>query len=435
MSSDEHRQSDNEVMKASAGWHQVTRIIFRFAFAYLILYILPFPLGSIPYTDALVAFYTELWNAVVPWVGRHVLKLNYEIAVAFNGSGDRTYDYVQVLCLLVLAGAATALWSLLDRRRTAYTRLHQWLRLYVRFYLGAVMIGYGAVKVINTQFPRPALDRLVQPFGDASPMGLLWTFMGASEPYTIFTGASEMLCGILLFSRRTTTLGALASVAVLSNVVMLNFSYDVPVKLFSSHLLAMAVFLAAPDVRRLANVFLFNRTAEPVEVRPLFERKWLNRGALVLGTLFLVSVLGMPLYQAYVDRQTFSQRSPLHGIWEVEEFSFDGEPRPPLVTDQVRWRRVIFDYPRALAVQLMGDTRQRYRLELDSENRTLSLTKRDDPNWKTVFTYEQPEPERLTLTGSVDGRSIQARLRRADESQFLLRSRGFHWINEYPFNR
>ncbi|HYP52008.1 MAG TPA: hypothetical protein VEQ42_00625, partial [Pyrinomonadaceae bacterium] len=373
--------------------------------------------------------------AVVPWVGRRVLRLDYEVGVVFNGSGDRTYDYILVLCLLALAAAATLAWTLLDRRRTAYTRLHQWLRVYVRLYLGTVMIGYGAVKVINTQFPRPPLDRLVQPFGDASPMGLLWTFMGASEPYTMFTGAAEMLCGVLLFARRTTTLGALLTAGVMGNVAMLNFSYDVPVKIFSLHLLALAVFLTVPDARRLADVFLLNRASRPAEVRPLFAREWLNRAALVLRTLFLVSLVGLSLYQSYEARQASSARSPLYGVWEVEEFSLDGEARPPLITEQDRWRRVIFDYPGVLAVQLMSDTRQRYRLVLDAGQKTLSLTKRDDPNWKTVFTYEQPEPERLALAGALDGRAIQARLRRTDPSRFLLRSRGFNWINEFPFNR
>jgi hypothetical protein len=26
-------------------------------------------------------------------------------------------------------------------------------------------------------------------------------------------------------------------------------------------------------------------------------------------------------------------------------------------------------------------------------------------------------------------------LHRTDETKFLLKSRGFHWINEHPFNR
>ena len=161
----------------------------------------------------------------------------------------------------------------------------------------------------------------------------------------------------------------------------------------------------------------------------------LNRGALILRTLFLAAVVGTSLYQSYDARKLRSARSPLYGLWEVEEFSLDGEPRPPLLTDQARWRRLIFDYPGVLSVQTMSDARQRYRLELDAEKKTLSLAKREDPNWKTVLNYEQPEPERLTVDGDVDGRRIQATLRRADEAEFMLTSRGFHWINEYPFNR
>lgn len=424
-----------EMTGAPAGWNPAKRILFRFVFAYLVLYILPFPLGAVPFTEALAEPYTQLWNAVVPRVGRHVLRLDYEINTVFNGSGDRTYDYVLVFCLLVLALAAAAVWSVLDRRRTSYARLHLWLRAYVRLYLGTVMIGYGAAKVINTQFPAPTLDRLVQPFGDASPMGLLWTFMGASEPYAMFTGAAEMLCGVLLFARRTTALGALICAGVMTNVAVLNFCYDVPVKLYSTHLLAMALFLAAPEARRLANFFLFNRAAPPAEMRPLFARPRLNRAALVLRTAFLLAVVGFSLYQSYDAYQTRRERSPLYGIWEVEEFSLDGEARPPLVTDRERWRRVIFDFPGVLAVQTMGDARQRYRLALDEGQKTLSLTKRDDPNWKTVLTYDRPEAERLTLAGGVDGRQIQAALRRSDPSRFLLPNRGFHWVNEYPFNR
>jgi hypothetical protein len=421
--------------KVCAGWSPAARVLFRFAFAYLALFILPFPLGEFTYTDALAAQYTKLWDAVVPWVARRVLGIGYEVDTAVNGSGDRTYDYVFTFCLFVLALAATLAWSLLDRRRGDYARLYQWLRVYVRLYLGTTMIGYGAYKVINTQFARAPLDKLLQPIGDSSPMGLLWMFMSASDAYTAFTGAAEMLCSILLFMRRTTTLGALMCAGVMSNVVMLNFSYDVPVKLFSTHLLAMALFLLLPDARRLANLFLLNRAAEPAEIRPLFARPKWHRAALVLRTLFLLAVVGLALHKSYTVWGQLSQRSPLSGIWEVEEFSLDGEARPPLVNDGERWRRVVFDRPGTFAVQLMNNSRQRYRLELDEAKKTLTLSKRDDPNWKPVLDYREPEPEHLTLAGDLDGRRVEAKLRRADPSQFLLTSRGFHWVNEFPLNR
>src|SRR5262249_52265293 len=148
-------------------------------------------------------------------------------------------------------------------------------------------------------FPGPGLDRLLQPFGDASPMGLLWTLMGASKLYNVFSGTAEMLGGLLLTLRRTTLLGALVSAAVLVNVVMLNFSYDVPVQLFSLHLLAMSLFLPLPDMRRLADLFLWNRPAPAARIEPLFGRRWLHRGTLGLRTVAIAAYVVWALHFSY----------------------------------------------------------------------------------------------------------------------------------------
>jgi hypothetical protein len=417
-------------------WSFARRLVFHFAFVYLILYIFPFPLQYIPYANLAFVPYRELWDWLVPWVGRNLLGL--EITVRPNGSGDTTYNYVQVLCFLAIAAAAAGVWTLLDRRRAGHVRLGNWLRIYVRFYLASTMLSYGAVKVIKSQFPSPALDRLVQPFGDASPMGLLWTFMGASQGYNVFSGGGEMLGGLLLTARRTTLVGALVCVGVLSNVVMLNFCYDVPVKLFSAHLLLMALFLTAPDLRRLANLFLFNRRVEPAEIPTLFGPWWLRGAAVVLRTLVVVGYTAMVLYGAHQSRRIYGDsapRSALYGIWDVEEYMVDGKLRPALVTDTTRWRRVIFDYPQTIAIQAMSDSRSRYMLAMDEDNNTLTLTKRDDPAWKSEFAFERAEVGMLTLEGTFAGSKVRVRLRRTGADSFLLMNRGFHWINEYPFNR
>jgi hypothetical protein len=412
-------------------WHPFVRTGFRFAFVYLLLYNLPFPLTAIPYVDKAAEWYNSLWSWIVPRVAR--AAFNKEVATVFNGSGDRTFDYLLVACLLLIALVITVIWTVLDRKRLGYPTLYRWLNLYVRFSLGTTMIGYGAFKVISSQFVAPSLERLMQSYGDSSPMGLLWTFMGASEPYTMFVGFAEMIAGILLFPRKTSTLGALMSVGVLSNVVVLNFSYDVPVKLYSMHLLAMAIFLLLPDARRLANFFILNRPAECVREQPLFRRTVWHRGALVLASLFVITVVGMSLYQSYDQRQfLMSRRSPLYGIWEVEEFSL-GQSTP--AASNQRWQRIIFDIPNRITVQTPADPHQRFSLQLDQDKRTLTLRKREDPNWNTVLTYEQVSPEVMTLAGALNGSALTARLRRSEERKFLLTDRGFHWINEAPFNR
>src|SRR5262245_23311944 len=119
-------------------------------------------------------------------------------------------------------------------------------------------------------------------------MGLLWTFMGSSGPYVIFSGAGETTGSLLILFRRTTTLGALVLGAVLTNIAALNFCYDVPVKINSSHFLAMCIFLAAPDVRRLTNLLIWQRPTEPRPWQLALPRPWLRIGAPLLKLTLLV---------------------------------------------------------------------------------------------------------------------------------------------------
>jgi hypothetical protein len=72
---------------------------------------------------------------------------------------------------------------------------------------------------------------------------------------------------------------------------------------------------------------------------------------------------------------------------------------------------------------------------VDTEKSTLTLTSFDKKKSSSSLRFVQPEPARLDLTGSFEGKAVEAKLRRIPESRFPLLSRGFHWINEYPFSR
>jgi uncharacterized membrane protein YphA (DoxX/SURF4 family) len=424
-----------EAVSPRVAWGPARRFGFRFLFTYFILYLLPFPLTLLPKLGSLKRSFYGVWSPLVLWVGERLFHV--QIKVRPNGSGDTTFNWVQVFCILVLSALSALVWTLLDRRRPNYTRLYEALRIYVRFGLGSVMFSYGVVKVIELQFATPMPDRLVQTYGESSPMGLLWTFMGASPLYCFFGGAGEVLGGVLLAFRRTTLLGALVCIGVMSNVVMLNMSYDVPVKLFSSHLLAMAVFLAAPDLRRLASFFVLNRPVPPVEERPLFARRGLDRGALILKTLLVILSVGSSLLQANEMSKTEGERAPkppFYGAWNVDELEIDGQVRPPLLTDGERWRRVIFPYPEVVAFQPMEGPLDYYSLKLDPAARRMAIIP-----WKKdaqgSLLYRETGPGLLSLEGTFNGRKVRARLRKEDPSKYVLTSRGFHWINERPFSR
>ena len=428
-------------MKSTAddpAWGPVKRFLFRALFVYLLLYAFPFPLNLIPvYGGILEEQYSELWHEPVPWVGEQVFGA--EVKFRPGGSGDTTYNYVQLFCFLVLALAAAAVWTILDRKRPSYARLHEWMRVYVRFFLAATMISYGAIKIIPVQMGPPWLGKLIQPIGEGSPMGLAWTFMGASDSYMIFTGAAEMLGGLLLCFRRTTLLGALVSAGVMSNVVMMNFSYDVPVKLFSSHLFLMALFLAAPALRRLLDLFVLNRPVPPAEDRPLFASRGRHRAALVFRTAFVLFVTVTSLQQAYKAYREYRVNLPkprAHGIWEVEALSIDGQVRPLLVTDEAVWRRVIFEWPGVVGIQRVSDARPvYYQLKRVKGPYQLEMTAGADPEPQGRLSYRMVSPQVLTVESELEGKRIAGRFRRVDETRFRLVSRGFNWINEYPYNR
>ena len=428
----------------TARWHLGTKIAFRFAFIYFLLDTLyvPFHFVPIPPLPQILDKYDSLWNVIVHWVSNQVLHLQHDFTMDYlntaNTSKDTTYVYVQALCYLVIAVVGTVIWSLLDRNRPNYEPLHKWFRVYLRLVLAAGMIPYGAVKIFPQQFPAPSLSKLLQTYGDSSPMGLMWTFMGASRSYTFFGGALELLAGMLLVIPQLATLGALVCIGVMSNVFMLNIGYDVPVKLGSIHLLLMAGIVVAPDLRRLADFFVLNRKVEPAVVRPLFRSKWLNRAAVVLQVAFGVVLLSYNLYRSdHWAKQLveFREKAPLYGIWSVDEFKVDGNAGTPPFPDQPRWQRIVIESPSDGMVEPAKGPNQYFLLHFDPQKKDFSMTTQADSNWLAEFTYENPQPELLVLTGTIGGHPISMTLHKEDESKFLLKSRGFHWVQDVAVDR
>lgn len=330
----------------TAVWPLPLRIAFRFCFLYWLLYLVP-SAGTVSLFDLLP--FGGVGNKLAAWlgwplahlahfVGFHVFRLS-GVGADWHptGAGDTAMQYTLVFCIAVTAALGTIVWSALDERRGVrreYRTAYAWLRLAVRITLAVALLSYGFVKIFPIQFGlAPGLASLNETYGQSSPMHLLWFFMEFSRPYAIFGGLMEAIPGALLLFERTETIGALGAAGVMLNVAMLNFCYDVPVKLYSMHLLAMSLFLLLPDFK--------------------------------------------PLWEFFVRRGP----SALQGSWVPRS-----ERRPLRIA-----RRIAFAFVCMLCV------------------------------WVNV------------LGGYMA--SVQPPDDRVNRSAYLLTSRGFHWVQEYPFNR
>jgi hypothetical protein len=423
----------------AGGW--LRRLGFRFLALFFAIFVLTRSLSIVPGLTWLAVQINKFWRNATPWFGREVMHLKQPAAFVVSGSGDKLFDWVQITAMLALALLGALVWVWFDRARRWDGWVDDLMRTAVRYSLGTTMLSYGMAKILYQQMPAPGSSVLLETYGESSPMRLAWTFMGQSWAYSAFAGGLEFLGGVLLFFRRTATLGALVLVAVMTNVFLMNLCFDIPVKLYSGIYLFMASVLAAPAAGRLWSVLIAHRaTAAAPSVA--IARPWPTGRAGRLLTVVKVLMVLQILWVMVVQRtwtwlETLPVRSELFGLYEVESFMRNGETRAPLLTDTLRWRRIGIDERNLMTLVMMDDRRIIYRVRLGSEPGKLTIEIPTSPRSTTNedFTFSHPTPDRLVLEGRLNGAQLSVQLKRTPETRLLLTTRGFHWVSEYPNNR
>jgi len=432
------------------GWLRAWAV--RLLIVYLLLYMAPFPLtvvftflglpliSDIPWIGSALGSVVGIWSQFTNWLVTFTggLVFDVETVPRATGSGAQTFNYVELFVDFAMALVLSLGWTLKVRARRLSEMTFDVSRVLARYYLGTFLLVYGWIKVFPLQMPAPGPDRLLKPLGDLSPMGIAWTFIGASSAYQIFSGLSELVAGYLLFWRRTAFAGGLATMAVMLNVMAINYFYDIPVKLFSTHLFLYGLFVAAPDLPRLFGVLAFNLPVASDTRRAFWKRLGWRGRRIAVANLALVAVLTY----AHVSNNLNSARTrgflaetpALEGTYIVESFVQDGVVDRDN-EDAARWVRVGVNVPSIATIQRATGEAVRMRMAMDTVAATMSFYDRgDQPPAVPQFTYTEPEPGVLRLEGDFEGKSTVV-VMRMGETGGLLVERGFHWINEFPLNR
>ena len=402
-------------------------------------------LGWIPDLQA------ALWNAVVPWVGLHILGRTLSLPPAWD-LGEKLYTFVQGGVILVVALIAAIPWTALDRSRQREQTLYEATRILLRYTLAAVLvITYGIPKLFGDFFGFLEPPVLMQPLGDLNSYAFMFLFFATSKLYTFVIGMGEVAGGVLVLFRRTTTIGALILSGILFNVFLLDVSYDVDVRRFSANLLLMALFLLAPEIQRITRAMLGYAIPEDPSLHAK-PKVWIAAAGRIAKALFVVWVLFQIPYELELLHYIKGLPDlPMSGYYKVVDSQRHALKASATQVNAPLWQLVSIDasvwplsdpfgYKYMLHARTTDSTLKNYLLQIkrvDSTHGRFELRRCADLDLRCQYVgqLDQSIPKTdsksavleytvnnkvLAVNGNIDGEAVSMRLHHLAQSPFQL---------------
>jgi hypothetical protein len=422
-------------------------VAFRLAFCYFITYCLCVGNATlwqaIPFIGDIVnGNLAQPFRLLAQYLAQNWIHIQ-GVGAKFHGggSGDTAIDWLVVAEMLTLALAATLVWTILDRRRPHYQTLAAWLRFTIRLTLGMGMVNYGLAKLFPLQMAPPLMGVLNEPLGNTSPMTMLWTLIGLNPVYEMICGGAELLAGVLILFRRTALLGALLTAFLTTNIVLYNFCFDVPVKLYASHLLLLSLFVILPDSKSLFRFFWQHQPAVPLGIWvPPARRPSFRRATAIIEIAFFVLCIGNTTYTIgsrwlqVVEARNI--HTPLIGAWRLDTATLHGKPEPLLVGVDQPATVIYIETP--LRGNIRSTNGQLWRTQIKDDEAKHTLEIHPTASKGGTYNFTLPDPNHLTLTPTGPNQDKTATLtltRIPLPAQYPLLTRGFHFISEWGVER
>lgn len=332
---------------AYAAWTKLEKIVFRFAFVFIVLMV--FPLRWEWYDDLFSS--SSVYAFLNTLAGGSRFNLLIQIPTESGRWGIASYASwgLTTLAALLLA----TIWTIIARKSAGrtYHVLYYWLRVLVRYRLAIGLIAFGFIKFFPMQMPFPSVANLNTELGNYAPYKLYWQAVGLSFRYEIFLGFLEIAIGVLFFFRATTAFAAIATVGVLFNIAHANLAYDGAVHNYASYFVLLSLFLLVSYIPNLWRLFLSGQTVQPTYYHPRINNKWVKivyaSGKFVVIFVFVL-VYGYYAYDLIYNKG--KRKEPVipglpqaAGYYEVKTFVLNGDTLQYSPNDSVRWHEAIFE--------------------------------------------------------------------------------------------
>ncbi|MEJ6980087.1 hypothetical protein WG906_06480 [Pedobacter sp. P351] len=344
----EHHRSAEQVRPNRSAWTNTQKIAFRIAFLYILFLCVPTYPG----------FYKHLFGLKFSKITYH----DFQSIVAFwppqiitIESEEGVFGILNYINLiLVFAGAVIggAIWTLLDKNTTQYTKLYYLIRVLARYRLAYGMVGWGLKKAFPMQMVYPTEGMLNTPFIDFAEKKLYWSHVGVSFEYTVFLGFAEILPGLLLLHRKTSVLGAALAAVVTFNICIANHAYDAGVAVPAAYFAIIGIFITWYDLPKIWNLIVNEKDVlQPYRYNPVFSENW--QKYLVNGTKWTFNFLFVPVAAGlwafgFFNGNNYNIPSTpgiaqTKGLYTVSEFRLNDKVLPYNPADSIRWQDAIFE--------------------------------------------------------------------------------------------
>jgi hypothetical protein len=383
----------------------------------------------IPFTFSLITFqlrFTDLiFGRLIGYISSHVFHIYLHNTKVYS---DSVSMYI-LIGLLFMIAVLLAWLAINIQKWKQYS--NKWLAFcysIALYYLILQLMKYGAGKVFKDQFYLPEPNTLYTPMGKLDRDILFWSSVGTSYSYNVITGSIEIIAGLLFFFRRTRLIGLLTGLVALLQIVLINFSFDISVKLFSLFLVFLNLYLLYPYLQRLLQFFFYEKNLLPKADIPTMGTS--HSFIKVFGKSLLAGLVLMEVFYPYIKAGNFNDdkavRPYLHGAYEVTRV-IEGTDTLPAAQSPVR--RFFIHRNGYIIFQSPADEMQDFKLSYDTAHSLFIL--QDYQLKKTVLKYSYSAVDSMLVLQYFSGdKEIKLEGRQLDWKKMPALKNVFHWTVE-----
>ncbi|MEN8929380.1 MAG: hypothetical protein ABF242_09760 [Flavobacteriales bacterium] len=331
-------------------------------------------------------------------------------------SSDSIGLYIHVFNVLLFSVSIVLFNELFNKDKEV--NLRPYLLQMLTYYLSLQLLIYGFDKVFKAQFFLPEPNTLFTPIKDISKDLLYWSTIGVSRSYSLFLGMAELLAAVFLLFRKTRILGIIMGLGIMLNVVAVNFSFDISVKVYGLFLLLCFVILLSPYFTFLHQVFVKKIPAFFPRERELFftDNLKLKRGIkLVVIVLFLTEGL-FPFIATNNFNDDSIPRPKFHGAYEI-------------MNPESEIENLFIHRKGYLIFKNKKDVFQDFQLEIESATDQFLVFDYANKTHSTL-NYEEVNNQLVFISGEINGKEISYELQEIDCAKSVLLQPSFHWTTQ-----